>query len=136
MTRTRTRRTKTWTRSTPSLVFPAGFLPRELPTGVGVYVRSLGERAAPPGSWSRAVTTFYGPLYLAVTVRCRSCLRCTGLWYFLGDDFWNQLQYSVPVLGSTADTFASVFGTFFVFRAMLGSTVDIFFVSPRVGLVA
>ena len=40
---------------------------RELPAGVGVYVRSLGERAAPPSSWSRAVTTFYGPLYLAVT---------------------------------------------------------------------
>ena len=32
-----------------------------------MYVCSLGERAAPPSSWSRALTTFYGPLYLAVT---------------------------------------------------------------------
>ena len=34
---------------------------RELPAGVGVYVRSLGERAAPPSSWTRAVT-FLRPL--------------------------------------------------------------------------
>ena len=56
--------------------FPAGFRPmrmlpvvplRELPAGVEVYVRSLCERAAPPSSWTRAVTAFYGPLYLAVT---------------------------------------------------------------------
>ena len=77
-----------------------------------MYVRSLGERAAPPSSWSRAVTTFYGPLYLAVSLRCWSCLRCTGLWYFLGDDFWNQLQYSVPMLGSTANTFCVSFRDF------------------------
>ena len=40
---------------------------RELPAGVGVYVRSLCERAAPRSSWIRAVTSFYGPLYLAAT---------------------------------------------------------------------
>ena len=66
--------------------FPAGFLPmrmcrwfplRELPAGMGVYVRSLGERAAPPSSWSRALT-LYGLLYLTVTCSCWSCLRCTG----------------------------------------------------------
>ena len=34
---------------------------------LGVYVYSLGERAAPPRSWSRALTAFYGPLYLPVT---------------------------------------------------------------------
>ena len=56
--------------------FPAGFLPmrmcRWFPSGNcrqgwGCMFRSLGERAAPLGWWSRAVTTFYGPLYLAVT---------------------------------------------------------------------
>ena len=43
-----------------------------------MYVRSLGERAAPPSSWSRAVTTFYGPLFLAVT--------CSIL--FLPEEYW------------------------------------------------
>ena len=40
---------------------------RELPAGMEVYVCSLGERAALPSSWSRALTSFYGLLYLAVT---------------------------------------------------------------------
>ena len=80
--------------------FPAGFLPmrmcrwfplRELPAGMGVYVRSLGERAAPPSSWSRALT-LYGPLYLTVTCSCWSCLRCTGLWTVLGDHFRNGFR--------------------------------------------
>ena len=61
--------------------FPAGFrhadvpvVPlRELPAGMGVYVRSLVERAAPPSSWSRAVTAFYGSLYLAVTFLPEEC---------------------------------------------------------------
>ena len=39
-------------------------------------------------------------------------MGCTGLWYFLGDDFWNQLQYSVPMLGSTANTFCVSFRDF------------------------
>ena len=90
--------------------FPAGFpthvdvpvVPlRELPAGVGVYVRSLGERAAPPSSWSRAVTTFYGPLFLAVT-----CLMLVSpveynTWTFLGGDFQMVAVFS-SLLGSTA----------------------------------
>ena len=30
-------------------------------------------------------------------VRCWSCLRCTGLWTLLGDDFWNgfRMQHSL-----------------------------------------
>ena len=41
--------------------FPAGFRPMRMcrwfpSAGVGVYVRLLGERAALPGSWTRAVT--------------------------------------------------------------------------------
>ena len=36
-------------------------------------------------------------MYLAVTVRCWSCLRCTGLWIFLEDDFWYvfRIQFSL-----------------------------------------
>ena len=36
-------------------------------------------------------------MYLAVTVRCWSCLRCTGLWIFLEDDFRNvfRIQFSL-----------------------------------------
>ena len=64
---------------------------RELPAGMGVYVRSLGERAACPSSWSRALT-FYGPLYLTVSCSCWSCLRCTGLWTVLGDHFRNGFR--------------------------------------------
>ena len=64
-----------WTRSMLSLVFPlgsclcgcAGWFPPGTAGRDGVYVRSLGERAALPSSWSRALTSFYGPLYLAVT---------------------------------------------------------------------
>ena len=65
----------TWTRSMLSLVFPLGFCPCGCaggsPPGTagrdGGAVRSLGERAATPRSWARALTSFYGPLYLAVT---------------------------------------------------------------------
>ena len=65
---------------------------RELPAGVGVYVCSLGERAAHPSSWSRALTTSTGetgglstaPLYLAVTCSIRflpgRIRRWAGSW--------------------------------------------------------
>ena len=81
-TRRTRRRTKTWTSWMIHSLVPAHadvpVVPlRELPAGVGVYVRSLCERAAPPSSWSRAVTSFYGPLYLAVTCSLR---RLTSAW--------------------------------------------------------
>ena len=88
--------------------FPAGFLPMRMcwwfPSGMGVFVRSLGERTAPPNSWSRVLTSFYGPWCLAVTCSVLVLPEVYRIMDFLGDDFWNQLQYSVPMLGLTADT--------------------------------
>ena len=77
--------------------FSAGFRPMQMcrwfssgncRQGVGVYVRSLGERAAPPSSsWSRAVTTFYGPLYLAVTCSILFLAEEYRVLDFSGDHF-------------------------------------------------
>ena len=52
---------------------------RELPAGMGVYVCSLGERAALPSSWSRALTTSPGE---TASRKCRwfQRLRLVRLW--------------------------------------------------------
>ena len=77
-------------------------------------------------------------------VRCWSCLRCSGFWYFPGDDFRFVSVFSAQ-LGSTVDTcIASVYVAFWknltlfswwfpgddfrfvsVFSAMLGPVVHI-----------
>ena len=63
---------------------------RELPAGMGVYVCSLGERAAPPSSWSRALTTSTGETasenvvvfsaLLGPSVDTRSCVSSCDIW--------------------------------------------------------
>ena len=72
---------------------------------------SVDERAAPPSSWSRAVTTFYGAVVPGSQLfGVGHALRCAGSTVaFLGDDFWNQLHCSVPVLGSTPGDFFDSF---------------------------
>ena len=60
-----------------------------------VFSSYLQARDARHHGWYGPESLATTPLYLAVTVRCWSCLRFKGLWIFLEDDFWYSV-FSSP----------------------------------------